>query len=209
MLRSKLKAMLSAVQENQLILPSGYRRVEYLESTGTQWIDTGFKPNGNTGVEIDVMLLKDTTQFFCGARDGSKVNGFGISYTNSITNGSKYMRMDYRNTWHEIPGEQPINEIMTYSFYNNEFRINGVTKKAIAKVNFKCSYSLYLMANNNGGIIAGQRLYSARIWDNTNLIRDFIPCLNKDNKPCLYDTVSRQAYYNKGTGEFLYGKIIA
>jgi hypothetical protein len=37
---------------NNSKLPSGYQRVEYIESTGTQYIDTGFKPNQNTKVEI-------------------------------------------------------------------------------------------------------------------------------------------------------------
>ena len=36
------------------LLPPGARWVEYLESTGTQYIDTGIKPNENTVVSADV-----------------------------------------------------------------------------------------------------------------------------------------------------------
>ena len=32
-------------------LPSGYTQVEYIESTGTQYIDTGYIPNNNSEIE--------------------------------------------------------------------------------------------------------------------------------------------------------------
>ena len=33
-------------------LPSEYQEVEYIESTGTQYIDTGLTPNGNYSFDI-------------------------------------------------------------------------------------------------------------------------------------------------------------
>ena len=30
-------------------------------------------------------------------------------------------------------------------------------------------------------------------------------CLDKNGKPCMFDTVSKKPFYNQGTGEFLYG----
>ena len=35
-------------------LPSGYKRLEYIQSSGTQYIDTGFKHNQNTRVVMHV-----------------------------------------------------------------------------------------------------------------------------------------------------------
>lgn len=32
----------------------------------------------------------------------------------------------------------------------------------------------------------------------------FVPCIDPTGAPCMYDTVSRTAFYNKGTGDFLY-----
>ena len=34
-------------------MPSGYTEVEYIESTGTQYIDTGFTPNQDTRMLLD------------------------------------------------------------------------------------------------------------------------------------------------------------
>ena len=29
-----------------------------------------------------------------------------------------------------------------------------------------------------------------------------IPCLDENGVPCMYDTISKQTFYNQGTGEF-------
>ena len=45
--------------ENKSPLPPGARWVEYLESTGTQYIDTGFNADAAFGFEIDCNFLAD------------------------------------------------------------------------------------------------------------------------------------------------------
>lgn len=50
------------------------------------------------------------------------------------------------------------------------------------------------------------RIYYLKLYDEGELARDFIPILDGDNKPCLYDKVEKKYYYNQGTGEFLYGE---
>ena len=34
---------------------------------------------------------------------------------------------------------------------------------------------------------------------------DLIPVLDKNNIPCMFDKVTKQFFYNQGTGQFLYG----
>lgn len=41
-------------------LPSGYTPLEYIKSSGTQYINTGFNPNQNTRVVVDVKPLSVT-----------------------------------------------------------------------------------------------------------------------------------------------------
>lgn len=40
--------------------PSDYEKVEYLESTGTQWIDTGLNADGGLSLEIKCRLVEGT-----------------------------------------------------------------------------------------------------------------------------------------------------
>lgn len=44
-------------------LPSEYQQVEYIESTGTQFIDTGFKLNQNSGVELEGYITGNSRIF--------------------------------------------------------------------------------------------------------------------------------------------------
>ena len=47
-------------------LPSGYTRLEYIKSSGTQYINTGFNPNQNTRVVVDAKPLSVTqAQLWC------------------------------------------------------------------------------------------------------------------------------------------------
>ena len=40
---------------------------------------------------------------------------------------------------------------------------------------------------------------------NDTLVRDYIPVLDANDRPCLFDKVSKTCFYNQGKGEFLYG----
>ena len=52
------------------------------------------------------------------------------------------------------------------------------------------------------------RIKYGKIYAENNLVCDLIPCLDTNGTPCMYDTVSKQTFYNQGTGEFLYGEVI-
>ena len=47
-----------AVSTSSSVLPAGYVEVEYIESSGSQYIDTGYKPNGKTTATFKYRLLK-------------------------------------------------------------------------------------------------------------------------------------------------------
>ena len=44
---------LTMIEEEQIILPSGFKRVEYLQNSGTQWIQTDYCPSNETKIESD------------------------------------------------------------------------------------------------------------------------------------------------------------
>ena len=61
-------------------LPNTYTPVEYIMSSGTQYIDTGYKPNGKTKIisDLETLSLPNYNIFFYGARQSAGVNGFGL-----------------------------------------------------------------------------------------------------------------------------------
>ena len=58
-------------------LPIGYKELEYIETTGEQYIDTLFKPTSNSAIEI-IFQSSATTGGLCVCDTSWKNNGFGI-----------------------------------------------------------------------------------------------------------------------------------
>ena len=74
----------NAVQSN---LPSGYTEVGYIESSGTQYIDTGICPTNNTKVEVvfsadknSVFVYGSRTQGNANANHSFCIEGAGVGY---------------------------------------------------------------------------------------------------------------------------------
>ena len=49
------------------------------------------------------------------------------------------------------------------------------------------------------------RIYYFTIYENSNITANFIPALDSNNKPCMFDTISKKAFYNQGSGDFIAG----
>ena len=67
-------------------LPNGYKRLEYIDSDGTQWINTEFKANENTRVVCDFQLLSETIGItssyphIYGCRRNASTDGFALRF---------------------------------------------------------------------------------------------------------------------------------
>ena len=77
-------------------LPIGYKRLEYIQSSGTQYIDTGFKPNQDTRVVCDTIFPVSATAYWLfGARNGNQDRTLGF-----LTYDSQY-RSDFNTSTDE------------------------------------------------------------------------------------------------------------
>ena len=183
-------------------LPSGYTQLEYIQSSGTQYINTGFKPNQNTRAALTVDAKPSTAAaWLFGARNGNTDRTFGLLSFNS-----KY-RSDYNNSTEEYSTVTPSGKF-TVDKDKNVTKFNGTIGVTAKSGVFQCTYPMFLFANNNAGTAAGFgsfKLYVCQLYDNGTLIRDFVPCKNASGVIGLYDTVGRQFYANAGTGTFTAG----
>lgn len=184
-------------------LPSGYTQLEYIESHGTEYFDTGFVPNSNTRVVMDVENLATNTKAFFGARTTSSTYAYVVFVTAATT-----LRSDYCSATKSQETITLTSALGRYTIDKNKnvCTANGVTVTN-TELEFECAYNLYLIANNNKGAvanIASVKLYSCQIYDNDTLIRDYIPCLNASGTVGLWDDVNSVFYENAGTGTFDY-----
>jgi hypothetical protein len=191
-------------QRGKSRLPAGYTELEYIESTGTQYIDTGFKPNQDTRVTLDAEVLTRKAQMsFFGTRVSTSSKRYEF-ITNSSSGDSFYS--PYNNS------AQTVISLANNRVYidkdKNTTYVNGVSVATATYATFQTTHNLYLCAiNNNGtsGYLSSVRIYSCQMYDNGTLIRDFVPCTNTSGTVGLYDMVNGIFYGNAGTGAFTAG----
>ena len=197
-------------------LPGEYQEVEWIESTGTQWI--------NTRIPIDVFVNPNVTwilRFSLTNATRTQILGGANSNKKQIVVISNRLRADWANA--SDPYFSAIlstNTVYTISQRNGIYEfIDGsgnIESFTITKWNGG-SYPFVLFAkstNEEGTAVetstrAYMRLYSFTIFGDTE-IANFIPCYRKsDSEIGMYDTVSKTFYTNAGTGAFLKGSDVS
>lgn len=185
-----------------------YTRLEYIESTGTQYIDTGFKPNQDTRVVMDIdPTVVSTHAWAFGARQSTEQNRYDFLWQNDMKswifsfNGSGYAKL----------GEGLISNTdrLNIDFNKNTCLVNGYSA-TLANGTVSPNVNLTLLACNTNGTISGfisAYLYSCKIYDNGNLVRDYIPALRPDGIAGLYDAVNDTFTASSGTSNFVYSSI--
>ena len=181
------------------------RELEYIQSTGTQYIDVGFKPNQNTRIVLDIDITAQSNQSaMFGSRNGSASGAFCL-WTYNNNNG---YQDDFASS-QRYPVGGTSSGRHTIDKNKNVLTVDGSVVNTSSSATFTCSYNVYLFSINSGGspmtsYPCSAKLYSCKIYENGTLVRDFIPVLNKNNTPCLYDKVTGNFYYNSGSGTFNY-----
>lgn len=188
-------------------------RVEYLESTGTQYIDTGIMGNGEFNIKYGLYAnsIGSGSDIFAGARSSTQHlnlgqaadNGqFTIGYLNQYWQESRNFAI---NTRYDIE--------ISYKSGEQYAIINGTKGSSKTYTGTEqTDLTIYLFkrhhyGTDNVGGLQG-RIYYFTIKQNDVLVRDFIPVLDNSGRPAMYDQVSGKLFYNKGTGEFTYGRQI-
>ena len=179
-----------------------YTPIEYIESTGTQYINTGYKPNQNVGIEIDFTMLSMSGNYVSPFGAGSaNTNRFSANNYSGFTGGEFYTG----STGHAAYMEANVREQITYK---NKVFSDSKGHTYTTTNTFTCTESLALFGcgtSTGAQWLSQTRIYSCKLYDGDTLIRDFIPVLDENNKACLYEKLSHEFYYNKGTGEFTAG----
>lgn len=202
-----------------------YRRVEYLKSTGTQYIQTDIVPlysykselRIKFGSEIHQIENKDYTYIF-GISGATALGVYCVQLDGSSGNIIRF-RDGYYSTDTSITGINPVVEdtlIMNRptSFYGNA---SLTTNAAIEGINPPVEPIVIFGLT---GVSAGAKriwpfkrrdmfLYEFKIYDsNDSLLNDLIPVEREDGELGLLDTITNKFYTNAGTGTFEKGAYI-
>lgn len=180
-------------------LPEGYLQLSYIQGSGTQYIDTGFKPNNNTRVVMDVESVADGTFAFFGTRDTETTNAYILWQLSSTSIRSDYGANQVQQTVDSTKNRIVIDKHEASCMYGSISIENESST-------FSCSNNLLLFTTSTGGTVderkASAKLYSCKIYDDDLLIRNFVPVKNDSDQVGLYDLIEEKFYANAGTGAF-------
>ena len=184
-----------------MALPSGYTKLDYIESSGTQYIDTGVSSfnTQRTRVILDVDWLSGLGCYFGCYSSGRRWFVEALQPTKI-----------YSGYLDEGKSADIATVIGRYTVDKNgvSTNVNGV-KILHASAGNSTSISICLLAcggsSGVSGIADAARIYSCKIYSNSVLIRQFVPCKNSSGEVGLYDEVNDVFYGNAGTGVFIAG----
>ena len=186
-------------------LPKGYRRLEYIRSNGTEYVNTGLVPTPNTKIAADVDFLSENTTFNCVFGVGQTTSNQFVVYRNgSNMVGQIYSTKTYTTSGVTNTGRHQVelsNSRFSYGTYSVE----------VTSESFSYTYPLFLFALNSVGtatLHAHQRLYSCLAYENDTLIRLYTPVINENGEFGLYDAITGAFFGNDGTGMFTAGPVV-
>ena len=207
-------------------IPAAATRVEYIEATGTQWIDTGVNLHSNDTVVAEYAfpdpIARRNNYLFGVYKQGMTA---GYFYSNS---GSYPLRFQKANgTSGATTTEAGVNATPCAK-QTVTMKIGSGVSSSILSASGETLYSgvlggtirqdatapLALFTANISGspsssYTSAAKLYSFRIYDKDDALRlDFVPC-TVNGTPAMYDRVSGNYLYNGGTGSFTTGATMA
>lgn len=191
-------------------LPAGYTRLEFLASTGTQYIDTRYIPNNTTGLKGRYCRQESLDSIEVGMREGasSETRFYLPRFGYSVGGGFGW------GAWYRGVIINPTTVVQSQLNWLNcrkaEAEGVGTTFKVsmeLPTLPFKPTKALFLFAANIAGsasLRCACQMFELRISQGVEQKHIFVPALDPTGTPCMFDLVSRKPFYNSGTGDFTY-----
>ena len=180
--------------------------LEYIETTGVQYIDTGYKTNQTTEIEIDIYPTESDKWLFGSRTDTFNIDRFGLF----LTSDPQYWIIIGNN---DTSNYSSISNVLArHKIYlsNSKLKIDGNEIKAFTSNVTNGNVELCICTMKQESYIDNRKfvgkIYSFKIWDNGTLVRELVPVKNTiTNSAGLYDRVEKKFYPNLGSGSFTTG----
>lgn len=185
-------------------LPSNYTAVNYLQSSGTQYIDTGRKLTQDSDITIDFQIIDGTNinAGIFGSRESAAKNNLSLFQNYG---GASVLAGDFSEYLkHRLRIAKTFERVKIQMNKDGAWKndVLQITWNDVADFETPTNGLIFDVGNNNwANNKAVMRLYSYTDGDAQQLV----PCLDSDGVPCLYDLIGKTALYNQGTGAFTWG----
>ena len=173
-----------------------YKRVEYIESTGTQYIDTEYVFKNKPKITGDIMIISGTDRDIMGnttAKTGCFIIDFAggtLYYRYSSSSLTRIGAGTQVNKWHNLE-------------FSDKVIVDGVEKGAITSYDFSSNTQSFLIGR--GRNLGSARFKEIKMYDGDELVRDLVPCYRKtDDKIGMLDVINKIFYSSKTDEDFYY-----
>lgn len=194
------------------LLPAGYSQIAYLESsTGGEYLIVDTLVDDNFGLIYDFEVTKLVTNGFPLDNQVLAASSWR-SYRITGYNGCRW----YNNAY-TMPEEGRV--LWKCNFLNNRkisrfqydpklFTEKDLPIQNAIPINSFCFCGVFQhrtdgsVARHDGAYI---RIHEIQMSYGSDIVRALVPAFDNTGKPCMFDTVSKQSYYNAGSGYFIVG----
>lgn len=199
-------------------LPDGYTQLEWIESNGRQWIDTGVKARNGLVVSARLKMLSAVAyQAYFGASDGDGVNSLAL--TLRLDSGEDYLRIHYGSSSKDVARSRIYRSTpATYTIANGNLSVDGVSLGSVAEsdVEFSSDKNIYLGwmggdAENGGSSVykfPGAAVFYSFTIQNADgtYVRDMVPArMDENGSVGMFDKVNEIFYASDGSDSFRAG----
>ena len=194
-------------------VPNNYTKLEYIESDGTQYIDTGVIPNSDTGISVTYSDDYSGTydQYMIGCRNDSGDTRWCIGRSNAAGT--------YRGYGHFMDGAKNnvSSGIVELNYLNDKkFKFLSNNNDLLIEQNLPSSLSftpindirLFGSKGTTGSYTTySGRFKSIRISQGSYIIKNLVPCKNSNNIAGMYDTINKVFINSSSNSNFIAGPI--
>ena len=183
-------------------LPAGYLRAEFLESSGTQYIDTQITATKDTNFSA-IAELKSAMATVVGQNNVIYQDGYYCCA------GAGALPVIYIRA-----GENQLGFGNMYMNYKTSFFIKdgmmgvGNEKRSYTQSDYKGKGTMFAFARRSSNNVVENK-GTLRVWNlslkNSEQACEFLPAIDPQGVPCMFDKVTKKPFYNSGTGSFIVG----
>lgn len=199
----------TVAQSNIKPLPSEYKRVEYIESNGIQYIDTNIFPDDTTKIQIKIAMSKYSGGVIVGYRNNES-DAFRLFNYNGNTyldygSGENYNRLIGDNTYDGRINKGKIYDLEIGNRYVKDLDTgrNKVYGSAVSFDDKSFSIGIFNGGDTTEDSSSGKVFY-CKIYKSNTLVADLVPCIRvSDNNVGMYDLVRNEFFANQGADSFI------
>lgn len=190
-----------------------YEELAYIQSNGSQYINTGLTTSNKRKIEIGLAASSTSRYNIYGSGGGSAASDTTYSIRFGSSSYPKFTFLSRSNSPGTVITDVDVDtnkHDIVLDIANSIGTIDG-THYSLYENTGTSSYAEYIFAYSRLGVVDNNysfvgKIYYVRYYEDGTLLRDFVPARRKsDNVVGLLDIANNDFYTNSGSGTFSYG----